>query len=133
MKTDVERWQALPDEEKASVLKDFLSRLDGMDYAEICRTHDRIAETGHGSWAWEHPVLILRLADRKMAHQIMAWMHSTVQTSQGEMHIPFGGYFLEEVTFDKSSLMQYSESEKEILRQAMRILREKGVGEEEAL
>lgn len=130
MKTDVERWQALPDEEKASVMKDFLSRLNGMDYAEICRTHERIEETECGGWAWEHPVLLLRLADRKMAHHIMAWMYSTAQTSQGEMHIPFAGYFLEEVTFDKSSLMQYSDTEKEILRQAMKILREKGVGED---
>lgn len=102
-----------------------------MNYDEICRTNDLFNESNVGTFGYKHPVLILRLADPKMAHQIMAWMYYTENTSQGEIRVPFAGYFIDEITFDKSSLMNYSEEEKAILKQAMEILRGKGVGQAE--
>lgn len=133
MGEDIKKWQALPDEEKTAVLQSFLKRLDGLKYEDICKTHERMRDIRAGDWVWEHPVLVLRLADKKMTEQILAWMYHKVETSQGEIHVPFGGYFLEELVFDKFSLMQYSDDEKEILRQAMQILQEKGIGKEERL
>ena len=127
---DVKKWQALPDEEKDKVLKTFLQRLNGLNYKDICKRHDLMTEADMGTYAYKHPVLVLRLADEKMSHQIMNWLYSTVDTSQGEMHVPLFGYFLDEIVFDKSSLMSYDDHEKEILRQAIRIIQEKGTGKE---
>lgn len=131
MNEEVKKWEALPNEEKNSVLNSFLHRLDNMNYDEICRTYDLFNESNLDTFGYEHPVLILRLADPKMAHQIMAWMYHKENTSQGEIRVPFAGYFIDEITFDKSSLMNYSEEEKVILKQAIGILRGKGVGQTE--
>lgn len=131
MNEEVKKWEALPNEEKNSVLKSFLRRLDNMNYDKICRTYDLFNESNLDTFGYEHPVLILRLADPKMAHQIMAWMYYKENTSQGKIRVPFAGYFIDEITFDKSSLMNYSEDEKAILNQAMKILRGKGVGQAE--
>lgn len=122
---------ALSNEEKNSVLNSFLRHLDNMNYDEICRTYDLLNESNLGTFEYEHPVLILRLADPKMAHQIMAWMCLKENSSQGEIRVPFAGYFIDEIHFDKSSLMNYSEEEKAILKQAIDILRGKGVGQTE--
>lgn len=131
MNEEVKKWEALPNEEKNSVLNGFLRCLDNMNYDKICRTYDLFNESNLGTFGYEHPVLLLRLADPKMAHQIMAWMYHKENTSQGEIRVPFAGYFIDEITFDKSSLMNYSEEEKAILKQAMEILRGKGVGQTE--
>jgi len=127
---DIEKWQALSDEEKDKALKALLQRLDGLNYKDICKHHDLMTESDMSAYAYKHPVLVLRLADEKMSHQIMSWLFSTVDTSQGKMHVPLFGYFLDEIVFDKSSLMSYDDNEKEILRQAIRIIQEKGTGKE---
>lgn len=127
---DIEKWQALPDEEKDKVLKNFWDRLKGFDYKEICREFGMMESLGMGMYGLKNPVLVLRLADEKMSHQIMSWLYHTADTSQGKMHIPLFGYFLDEIVFDKSSLMSYDDNEKEILRQAIRIIQEKGTGKE---
>lgn len=131
MNEEVKKWEALPNEEKNSVLNSFLRRLDNMNYDEICRTYDLFNGSNLGTFGYEHPVLMLRLADPKMAHQIMAWMYHEENTSQGKIRVPFAGYFIDEITLDKSSLMNYSEEEKAILKQAIEILRCKGVGQTE--
>ena len=125
----VEKWKALPDEEKQKVLDAFKRRIDNLVYSDICKSYERYQEVG-GNYKWEHPVLLLRLADEKMTSHILSWLYSEVETSQGKMNIPFGGYFLEEITFDKSSLMAYDDEEKEVLRKAIQIIRNKGVGNE---
>lgn len=129
MKGKVERWKALPDEEKQKVLDEFKRRIDNLVYSDICKSYEFYQENG-GNYKWKHPVLLLRLADEKMTHQILSWLYSEVETSQGKMNVPFGGYFLEEITFDKSSLMAYDDEEKEVLRKAIQIIRNKGVGNE---
>lgn len=127
---DIKKWQALSEEEKDKVLKEFLNRLDGLNYKDICHSSALMEEANLGTYKFKHPVLVLRLADEKMSHQIMAWLYSTVETSQGKIHVPLFGYFLDEIVFDKSSLMSYDDNEKEILRQAIRIIQEKAVGQE---
>lgn len=131
MNEEVKKWEALPNEEKNSVLNSFLRRLDNMNYDKICRTYDLFNESNLDTFGYEHPVLILRLADPKMAHQIMAWMYYKENTSQGKIRVPFAGYFIDEIAFDKSLLMNYSEDEKAVLKHAMEILRSKGVGQAE--
>lgn len=129
MKGKVEKWKALPDEEKQKVLDAFKRRIDNLEYSDICKSYEFYQEVGENC-KWEHPVLLLRLADEKMTPHILSWLYSEVETSQGKMNVPFGGYFLEEITFDKSSLMAYSDEEKEVLRKAIQIIRNKGVGNE---
>lgn len=131
MDEEVKKWMALSNEEKNSVLNSFLRHLDNMNYDKICRTSDLLKKSKFGTFEYEHPVLLLRLADPKMAHQIMAWMFLKENSSQGEIRVPFAGYFIDEIHFDKSSLMNYSEEEKFILKQAIDILRGKGVGQTE--
>lgn len=127
MKSEVEIWECLSNEEKQQVLDSFKQCIGNLNYSEICKSYEKYKEEGvYGGW--KNPVLLLKLADEKMAHHILTWLYSTVKTSQGNIRIPFCGYFLEEITFDKSSLMEYSEEEKDILRKAIDIIKDKGVG-----
>ena len=127
MKSEVEIWECLSNEEKQQVLDSFKQRIGNLNYSEICKSYEKYKEEGvYGGW--KNPVLLLKLADKKMAHHILTWLYSTVKTSQGNIRIHFCGYFLEEITFDKSSLMEYSEEEKDILRKAIDIIKDKGVG-----
>ena len=127
-----ENWAALTTEEKT---KELQRVLPGADYQYFLDDYNLIKEFDSNSTLlceWEHPVLVLKLIDPVMATQIMTWMYR-----QGEKlaNVPFFGYSLEEIHFDKDNLPTFSESEKEIIKEAIKILnknfnnKENGTGE----
>ena len=91
-----------------------------------------MTEAGAGTHGvYQNPCIVLELFDPIMAPTIMSWMYrnfddngDTVGYAQGSP-APLFGYNLIELTFDKGTLMEFSDSEKQILREAMRIIGEK--------
>lgn len=123
---DKEQWKKLSDEDKSYVIGKFCERLGlgkDFDYAKAREYHDRVNNT----MSYENPVLVLKLIDPILADMILAWMYTKVELPNGKKtEVPFLGYNLIEFVFDKSSLMNYNSEEKEVLRDAIRILKNKG-------
>ena len=87
----------------------------------------RQARLTNNTMAYENPVLVLKLIDPIMADMVLSWMYNKVELPNGKKtEVPFLGYNLMEFVFDKSSLMNYDDEEKEVLRDAIRILKNKG-------
>ena len=125
----------MTDEQKTSYMRKVFKEMnigDSFDYAECRRVHDRMTEAGAGTHGvYQNPYIVLELFDPIMAPTILNWMYScfddngdAVAYYQGSS-APLFGYNMVELTFDKGSLMEFSDSEKQILREAMRIIGEK--------
>ena len=129
-----EKWQSMTDEQKTSYMRKVFKSMnigDSFDYAECRRLYERMTEKS-GTWGvYNNPCIVLELFDPIMAPAIMSWMYCSfddngehVGSTQGNP-APLFGYKMVELTFDKCSLMEFSENEKQILREAMRIIGEK--------
>nr|UWI27731.1 MAG: hypothetical protein [Bacteriophage sp.] len=133
---DKEQWEKLSDEDKSYVIGEFCEKLGlgkDFDYAKAREYHDRVQESyrqarlTNNTMSYENPVLVLKLIDPILADMILAWMYTKVELPNGKKtEVPFLGYNLIEFVFDKSSLMNYNSEEKEVLRDAIRILKNKG-------
>jgi len=132
---DKEKWQSMTDEQKTSYMRKVFKNInigDCFDYAECRRVYDRMTEVGTGTHGVYHnPCIVLELFDPVMAPTIMSWMYrnfddngDAVGCNQGSP-APLFGYNMVELTFDKGTLMEFSDDEKQILREAMRIIGEK--------
>jgi hypothetical protein len=130
-----EKWQSMTDEQKTSYMRKVFKEMnigDSFDYAECRRVHDRMTAVDAGTYGvYQNPCIVLELFDPIMAPAIMRWMYrnfddngDAVGYAQGSP-APLFGYKLVELTFDKGTLMEFSDSEKQILREAMRIIGEK--------
>ena len=130
-----EKWQSMTDEQKTSYMRKVFKEMnigDCFDYAECRRVYDRMTEAGAGTHGvYQNPCIVLELFDPIMAPTIMSWMYrnfddngDAVGYAQGSP-APLFGYNLVELTFDKGTLMEFSDTEKQILREAMRIIGEK--------
>lgn len=130
-----EKWQSMTDEQKTSYMRKVFKEMnigESFDYAECRRVHDRMTEAGAGTYGiFQNPCIVLELIDSVMAPTIMNWMYrnfddngDSVGYVQGSP-APLFGYNLIELVFDKSTLMEFSDDEKQILREAMRIIGEK--------
>lgn len=104
------------------------------DYAKVRDFSERIKqkykESGiyRNNQFWEYPVLILELVDPLMAEMILSWMYAKVELPNGERsEVPFMGYHIVELVFDKDSLMKFTDEEKNVLNQAMNILKSRGI------
>ena len=130
-----EKWQSMTDEQKTSYMRKVFKGMnigESFDYAECRRVHDRMTEAGAGTHGvYQNPCIVLELFDPIMAPAILDWMYhnfddngDNVGCAQGSP-APLFGYNLIELTFDKGTLMGFSDTEKQILREAMRIIAEK--------
>lgn len=132
---DKEKWQSMTDEQKTSYMRKVFKELnigDSFDYAECRRVHDRMTEAGFGTHGvYQNPCIVLELFDPIMAPAIMSWMYcgfndeGDYDSSSGGSPAPLFGYNMVELTFNKGALMGFSDEEKQILREAMRIIGEK--------
>lgn len=120
----------MTDEQKTSYMRKIFKELnigDSFDYTECRRVYDIITEVG----VYHNPCIVLELFDPIMAPTLMSWMYrnfddngDVVDHTKGSP-APIFGYNMVELTFDKSTLMEFSDNEKQILREAMRIIRDK--------
>ena len=117
-----ESWAALTDEEKTIELQQLIP---GADYKKYKEGYERMKEL-KPDWAdygsYEHPVICLELIDPVMTDLMMAWMYR-----EGEKlnQIPVFGYKMNELFFDKASLFNFDDTEREIIKQAIKILKSK--------
>ena len=80
---------------------------------------------------YENPCIVLELFDPIMACCIMDWMYGKFDDNGNRVTAlnggtaPLFGYKMVELCFNKGSLMEFSDSEKQVLREAMRIIGEK--------
>lgn len=130
-----EKWQSMTDEQKTSYMRNVFKTLklgDSFDYADCRERHKRVIEAGIGiHGVYQNPCITLELVDPIMAHSLMSWMYcdfdenGNIVKYAGEGSAPIFGYNMVELTFDKTTLMEFSDDEKRILREAVRIIREK--------
>ena len=126
----------MTDEQKTSYMRKVFKDLnigDSFDYAECRRVYDLInwgADAGTYG-VYHNPCIVLELFDPIMAPTLMSWMYrnfddngDAVDHTKGSP-APIFGYNMVELTFDKGTLMEFSDNEKQILREAMRIIRDK--------
>lgn len=128
----------MTDDQKTAYMRKVYKEMnigDSFDYAECRRVHDRMTEAGFGTHGvFQNPCIVLELFDPIMAPTIMSWMYRKFDENgeiddKGES-APLFGYKMVELTFDKGTLMEFSDDEKMVLREAMRIIGEKTKKEE---
>lgn len=130
-----EKWQSMTDEQKTSYMRNVFKEMkigESFDYAECRRVYELMTDAEAGTHGvYQNPCIVLELFDPIMAHTIMSWMYRSfddngnrVGYAQGSP-APLFGYNMVELTFDKDTLMEFSDSEKQTLREAMRIIGEK--------
>lgn len=130
-----EHWNSLSDEDKSWVIKKFCENLGlgkDFDYSKVRDLHERVygeyLKTNNSFEPFEHPVLVLELVDPIMADMILSWLNTRIELPNGtRMEVPFLGYRLMELVFDKSSLMNFTTEERGIIGAAINILKNKGV------
>lgn len=128
-----EKWFNMSDDQKTSFMRNVFKDMDlgeTFDYAECVRISERMKEhTGELYGVFNNPCIVLELVDPVMAHMLLGWMYRKFN-DQGETDLngdtaPLFGYNMVELYLDKGSLMDFSDSEKDILREAVRIIKEK--------
>lgn len=121
-----ENWASLTDEEKTHELQKLMP---GITYQEYKEQYERLKELGKESaMIFNNPVITLKLIDPIMAPSLFGWMYSRGDKIN---HIPLFGYEMTELTFDKSSLMGFSDDEKNVLSHAFNILKNRIYPKEE--
>jgi hypothetical protein len=132
-----EKWQSMTDEQKTSYMRKVFKEMnigESFDYMKCRKTYELIAEKGYGTHGvYQNPCIILELFDPVMAHTIMSWMFRRYDDDGNFVQhegspAPLFGYNMVELTFDKHTLMKFSDTEKKILREAMHIIEEKVKG-----
>ena len=132
---DKAKWSEFTDEQKTTFMRNVFKDMnfsDNFDYAKCRKLYDRMTEAGHGTYGvYKNPVIVLELVDPIMACYLMSWMYSSYN-DEGEradsregQTAPLFGYNMVELTFDKGSLMGFSDNERSVLMEAMRIIGEK--------
>lgn len=115
-----ETWSNLTDEEKTIELQRIFP---SANYNELRKKYDILkTQNLEGNLVFEHPVLILELIDPVLAPLIGSWMYCSGEKLQ---NIPMFGYMINELVFDKSSMNTFTENEKNIINDAMKIIQNK--------
>lgn len=122
-----ENWASLTDEEKTHELQKLIP---GVTYQEYKTEYERLKELGKEDFmVFNNPVITLELIDPVMAASLLSWMY---RHGDKINHIPLFGYEMKELTFDKSSLMGFSDDEKNVLSHAFNILKNRIYTKEES-
>ena len=132
---DKEKWQSMTDEEKTMFMRKAFKSMsigDSFDYAECRKVYEMMKEAGLSAYSvYENPCIVLELVDPIMTFCLTDWMFYYFD-DKGEkadrysgITAPLFGYNMVELYLNKGSLMNFSDSEKQVLREAMRIIGEK--------
>lgn len=127
-----EKWQGMTDDQKSEYMRNVFAALNfgpDYDYAADRKRYEQLHETDNEVLpVYENPCIVLRLFDPVMTCRLFQWMYGSfddagnkTKYTKGEP-APLFGYEIIELVFDKHSLMDFSYEEKQILREAMRII-----------
>lgn len=140
-KDAIDKWQSLTDEQRNRIVQ---RMHEVMDFANpnfyfncVRREAKAKAELGQDAYTGlinsPNPCLVLTCCDPILSTVIQRWMYTNIQVEDKDGTIiwndrmPLGGFFLDEVYFDKSSLMKYTDDEKDIINRAINIIKNKGL------
>lgn len=140
-KNAIDKWQSLNEEQRNKIVNkiheimNFSNTNFYKDYVALENNlKDELGENSYtGLISNENPCLVLTLCDPILSRIIQRWLYSTIIVFDDDGSIiwndrmPFAGFFLDEIYFDKSSLMKYSDEEKEIINKAIDIIKNKGL------
>ena len=136
---DKEFWNSLSSKEKTKAIRYFLEAngLIDFDYDEAKFDYERLTEKlGDKSWTYfcnlKNPLIELKEIDPVLSYMVYSLLYTAYDyvLPNGEIKsntIPILGFNVEAIHFDKSSLMNFSDSEKQVLSEAMNILKSKGI------
>lgn len=136
---DKEFWNSLSSEEKTKAIRHFLEKngLIDFDYDKAKSHYEQITKQfGDKSWTYfcnlKNPVIELKELDPVLSYMVYSLLYTAYDyvLPNGETKtdtIPILGFNVEAIHFDKSSLMNFSDSEKQVLSEAMNILKSKGI------
>lgn len=128
-----EKWESMTDDQKTTFMRNVFKNMslgENFDYAECKRFAERFKEErGHYYGVFNNPCIVLNLVDPILACTLMSWMYAKYNDNgerdpSGET-APLFGYNMTELYFDKGSLMEFSDTEKQVLRRAVEIISEK--------
>ena len=129
-----ESWSNLSDNDKTQFIRKFceLHHLNDFDYTKAKENAEKLKDVTGAFINVDNPCIVLRNIDPILTRLILSWMYTEIEitTENGKIiknNCPFGGMGIEELWFDKSCLMQYSDEEKDILNRAIEILKRKGL------
>ena len=133
-----EVWDSWFDDEKTQFMRGVFADFafgQEFDYAKerdnYERWQERLKTEGApcGVTPCKNPCLVLTLIDPILAEWVFSWMYrgfnkdgTTEDKGETKYLAPIFGYVLDEYVLDKHSLMQYSDSERQILADAVKIL-----------
>lgn len=128
-----EKWDAMSDEQKTIFMRNVFKDMnlgENFDYKECKKRAERFKEVSNEYYgAYKNPCIVVELVDPIMACSLMSWMYGMYNETgerigDGET-APLFGYNMAELYYDKGSLMEFTDNEKSILREAMRIIEDK--------
>lgn len=134
---DKEFWNALSDEEKTNAINEFLRQTGwkDFDYKKAREDYERLKKEIPEDKFWyyycqlENPCMAFSLIDPVLSHAMYGLLYSTYkyQTESGEKQdtVPVLGFRADELYFNKGTLMEFSDSERQILEEATRIIQSK--------
>lgn len=139
-KNAIDKWQNLNNEQRNRIVQRMHEVMDFSNpnfYFDCVRTEARFKEANGGGWTGlienPNPCLVLTCCDSLLSRILGRWLNTKIQVEDKDGTIiwndrlPFAGFFLDEIYFDKSSLMQYSDDEKNIINKAISIIKNKGL------
>ena len=139
-KNAIDKWQSLNDEQRNRIVQRMHEVMDFNNpnfYFDCVKVEAKLKEINGGGWTGlisnPNPCLVLTCCDPLLSRIIGIWLNTEIQVEDKDGsiiwndRIPFAGFFLDEIYFDKSSLMQYSDDEKDIINKAIDIIKNKGL------
>lgn len=131
-----EFWNRLPSEEKTKAIRHFLKsqELEDFDYDKIKAQYEKItSELGDKAWCYfcqlENPILELSAIDPVLSYLVYSLLFTkhkyNVEGKEVEDTIPILGFRVDTIFQNKAAVMNFSDSEKQVLAEAIRIIKDK--------
>ena len=131
-----EFWNKLPSEEKTKAIRHFLKsqELVDFDYDKVKAQYEKItSELGDKAWCYfcqlENPMLELSAIDPVLSYLVYSLLFTkhkyNVEGKEVEDTIPILGFRVDTIFQNKAAVMNLSDSEKQVLAEAIRIIQDK--------
>lgn len=137
----IDKWNNLNEQQRDKVVKRIYEVLGFNNPNPYIKEADRVRKdrAENGSFGYiglienSNPCLVLNLCDPVLSRIIQKWLFTTIEVLDDDGTViwndrmPFCGFFLDEVYFDKASLMKYTDEERDVINKAINIIKNRGL------